>query len=53
MVTVDMKLREGSGKTGKGEIVERTYYRRDKEGIREVREKMPSRWEEGMGYEEM
>ena len=29
LVTADMKLREGSGKTEKGEIVERTYYRRD------------------------
>ena len=53
LVTADMELREGSGKTGKGEIVERTYYRRDKEGIREVRDKVASRWEEGMGYEEM
>ena len=33
--------------------MERSYYRRDEEGIREVREKVASRCEEGMGYEEM
>ena len=53
LVTMELGLRGRPEIFRKGEYVERVYYRRDKEALQEVKDRVMNEWQEGMRYEDM